>query len=168
MPDQLRYGRIKFNKTNGTFFNIDRDRTLVYDSKFGSIDWKSLSLEDELLNEDKDKTTSYMNLLMTGPADSNAININNFMFHFNELEFREIEAQNDVWQKIVKAQGIRMSSCIFIFISSAIMMYNFIHTGSSMRTAIDDTPIDEVKLNKLYKEPLNRKTKGLNKKERIL
>ena len=37
-----------------------------------------------------------------------------------------------------------------------------------MRTAIDDTPIDEVKLIKLYKEPLNRKTKGLNKKERIL
>ena len=37
-----------------------------------------------------------MNLLMAGSVDSNAINFNNFMFHFNELEFREIEAQTDV------------------------------------------------------------------------
>ena len=47
MSDELRYGIIKYNRKENTFIIIDKNRTLIYDSRIGFIDLKALSLKDE-------------------------------------------------------------------------------------------------------------------------
>ena len=46
--DALRYGMIKYNKKEEIFIIIDRNRTMIYDSRIGLLDLKALSLKDEL------------------------------------------------------------------------------------------------------------------------
>ena len=50
MSDELRYGIIKYNRKENTFIIIDKNRTMLYDSRVGFIDLKALSLKDALLN----------------------------------------------------------------------------------------------------------------------
>ena len=42
MSDDLRYGIIKFNKKEKNFIIIDRNRTMIYDSRVGFLDLKTL------------------------------------------------------------------------------------------------------------------------------
>ena len=46
--DALRYGMVKYNKKEKTFIIIDRNITMIYDSRVGLLDLKALSLKDKL------------------------------------------------------------------------------------------------------------------------
>ena len=48
MSDELRCGMIKYNKKEKTFFIIDRNGTMIYDSRVGFLDLKALSLKYKL------------------------------------------------------------------------------------------------------------------------
>ena len=41
--DALRYGMLKYNKKEETFIIVDRNRTMIYDPRFGFLDLKALS-----------------------------------------------------------------------------------------------------------------------------
>ena len=64
MSDELRYGIIKYNRKENTFIFIDKNRTMIYDSRVGFFDLKALSLKDKLESEDKNKPIAYMKPLM--------------------------------------------------------------------------------------------------------
>ena len=53
MSDELRYGIIKYIRKENTFIIIDKNRTMIYDSRVGFLDLKALSLKDKLESEDK-------------------------------------------------------------------------------------------------------------------
>ena len=46
MADELRYGMIKYNIIEDTFIIIDKNRTLIYDSRIGFLDLKALSSKE--------------------------------------------------------------------------------------------------------------------------
>ena len=48
MADELRYGMIKYSIKERYFIFINKNRTMIYDSKIGFMDLKALSLKDEL------------------------------------------------------------------------------------------------------------------------
>ena len=45
--DAFRYGLIKYNQKEETFIIIDRNRTMIYDSRVNFLDFKALSLKDK-------------------------------------------------------------------------------------------------------------------------
>ena len=47
ISDELRYGIIKYNKKENTFIIISSNRTIIYDSRVGFLDLKTLSLKDD-------------------------------------------------------------------------------------------------------------------------
>ena len=55
IASELRYGIIKYNMKKGTFIIIDRNRTMIYDSRAGFLDLKALSLKGKLSNEEINK-----------------------------------------------------------------------------------------------------------------
>ena len=55
MSDELRYGIIKYKRKENTFIIIDKNRTMIYDSRVVFLDLKALSLKDKLESEDKNK-----------------------------------------------------------------------------------------------------------------
>ena len=85
MSDELRYGIIKYNKKENTFFIISSNRTMIYDSRVGFLDLKALSLKDDLEREDNNKLIVYMKPLMIIATDGNVINLDNYQFYFNKL-----------------------------------------------------------------------------------
>ena len=125
MSDELRYGIIKYNRKEITFIIIDKNRTMVYDSRVGFLDLKALSLKDKLESEDKNKLIAYMKPLMINATDRNTINHDNYQFYFNELlTLKGIKIQNDVLpQEMVKANGFRLISTILGIISPGFMIY---------------------------------------------
>ena len=48
MSDELRFGIIKYNMKENTFIIIDKNRTMIYDSRVGFLDLKALRLKDKL------------------------------------------------------------------------------------------------------------------------
>ena len=52
-----------------TFVIIDKNRTMIYDSRVGLLDLKALSLKDELEREDINKLIAYMKPLMINATD---------------------------------------------------------------------------------------------------
>ena len=80
MSDELRYGMIKYNKKEKTFINIDRNRTLIYDSRVGFLDIKALSLKDELEKDEINKLIDYIKPLIKNATDRNSIHINIYQF----------------------------------------------------------------------------------------
>ena len=77
MSDELRYGIIKYNRKKNTFIIIDKNRTMIYDSRVGFIDLKALSLKKELEREDINKFIIYMKPLMINATDRIIINHDN-------------------------------------------------------------------------------------------
>ena len=78
MSEELRYGTIKFNRKENTFTIIDKNRTMIFDSRVGFLDLKALSLKDKLESEDKNKVIAYMKPLMLKTTDGNTINHDNY------------------------------------------------------------------------------------------
>ena len=61
------------------------------------MDLKTLSLKDELDNDEIDKLIDYFKPLMNRATDRNTINKDNYIFYFNKLlTSRGIKIQNDV------------------------------------------------------------------------
>ena len=110
MSDELRYGKIKYNKMENTFFIINSNRTKIYDSRFGFLDLKALSSKDELEREDIKKLIAYMKPLMINATDRNVINHENYISYFNKLlKLNNIEIQNDVITKdMIMGKGIKV------------------------------------------------------------
>ena len=109
MSEELCYGVIKYNRKNNTFIIIDKNRTMIYDSRVGFIDLQALSLKDKLEREDINKLIAYMKPLMINATDRNAINHDNYIFCFNKvLKLKNIKIQNDVLtQDMVTGKGIK-------------------------------------------------------------
>ena len=64
MADELRYGMIKYNVKEHFFIIIDKNRTMIFDSRVGLLDLKALILKDELDSKEIDKFIAYMRPLM--------------------------------------------------------------------------------------------------------
>ena len=47
MSDELRYGIIKYNRKENTFIIIDKNRSMIYDSRVCFLYLKALSLKDK-------------------------------------------------------------------------------------------------------------------------
>ena len=98
--DALRYGMIKYNKKEETFIIIDRNKTMIYDSRFGFLDLKALRSKDELEGNEVNKTIDYIKPLMNSATDRNVIFKDNCIFYFKKLlTSRDIYIQNDVLTK---------------------------------------------------------------------
>ena len=76
MSDELRYGIIKYNRKENTFITIDKNRTMIYDSRVGFLNLKALSLNDKFESEDKNKLIAYMKPLMIKATEFLLIMIN--------------------------------------------------------------------------------------------
>ena len=76
---------IKYNNKDESFIIFDRNRTMIYDSRVGFIDSKTLSLKDKLESDETDKLVAYIKTLMNSATDRDVINKDNYIFHFNKL-----------------------------------------------------------------------------------
>ena len=73
---------------------------MIYDSRFGFIDLKALSLKVELGSSEINKLIASIKPLMNSATDRNTINTDNYQFFFNELlTSRGIKIRNDVLTK---------------------------------------------------------------------
>ena len=73
---------------------------MIYDSRIGFIDFKALSLKDELRSSEINKLIASIKPLMNSAIDRNTINTDNYQFYFNELlTSRSIKIQNYVLTK---------------------------------------------------------------------
>ena len=137
MSDELRYGIIKYNRKENTFIIIDKNRTMLYDSRVGFIDLEALSLKDELEREDINKLIAYIKPLMINAADRNVINHDNYIFYFNKLlKLNNIKKQNDfLTQEMVTGKGIKNLSTIGGIISSGLIISSHIYPDMISRNA---------------------------------
>ena len=137
MSDELRYGIIKYNWKENTFIIIDKNRTMIYDSRVGFLDLKALNLKDELEREDINKLIVYMKPLMINATDRNVINHDNYIFYFNKfLNLNTIKIQNDVLtQEMVTGKGIKKLSTIGGTISSGLFTISYIYPDMISRKA---------------------------------
>ena len=126
MSDELRYGIIKDNKKEKTFFIINSNRSMIYDSRVGFLDLKALSLKDELEKEDINKLIAYMKPLMINATDRKVINHDNYQFYFNKLlTLNNIKIQNDVLTKeMILGKGMKILSNIGGIIGSGLFIFN--------------------------------------------
>ena len=138
MSDELHYGIIKYNRKENTFIIIiDKNRTMIFDSRVGFLDLKALSLKDKLESEDKNKLIAYMKPLMINATDRNTINHDNYQFYFNKLlTLKGIKIHNDVLtQEMVKADGFRLASTILGIIGTCFLIYNYMSPDTTVKTA---------------------------------
>ena len=137
MSDELRSGINKYNRKENTFIIIDKNRTMIYESRVGFLDLKALSLKDKLESEEKNKLIAYMKPLMINATDRNTINHDNDQFYFNKLfTLKCIKIQNDVLtQEKIKANLFRLISTILGIISPGFMIYNYIYSDTTVKTA---------------------------------
>ena len=134
---ELRYGIIKYNRKDNNFIIIDRNRTMIYDSRVGFLDLKALSLKDELDRENKNKMIAFLKPLMNNATDRNTIDHDNYQFYFNKiLKLKDIKIQNDVLTKEkLKANGFRIGSAILGIIAPAFLIYNLTNPNAIAKTA---------------------------------
>ena len=135
MSDELRYGKIKYNKKENTFI-INTNRTMIYDSRVSFLDLKALSLKVELEREDINKLIAYMKPLMINATDRNTINHDNYQFYFNKLlTLNNIKIQNDVLTKgMVKAKGLKQLSNLGGIIGLGLVITSYIYPDSIIKT----------------------------------
>ena len=137
MSEELRYGILKYNRKENTFIIIDKNRTMIYDSRVGFLDLTALSSKDKLESEDKNKFIAYIKPLMINTTDRNTINHDNYQFYFNKLlTSKVIKIQNDVLtQEMVKTDGFRLASSILGIIGTYFMIYNYMSPDTTVKTA---------------------------------
>ena len=93
MAPERRYDNVKEN----TFIIIDRNRTMIYDSRIGFVDLKALSLKDKLERDEINKLIAYIKPILNTATDRNTINTDNYHIYFNKiLTSICIKIQNDV------------------------------------------------------------------------
>ena len=100
LAHELCYGKIKYDSKKKTFIIIDRNRTMIYDSRVGFLDIKALSLKDELGSIEIDKLIADIKPLINRATDRNTIITDKYKFYFNKLPTsRGTKIQNDVLTK---------------------------------------------------------------------
>ena len=137
MSDELRYGKIKYNKKENFFIIFDRNRTMIYDPRVCLLDEKYLSLKHELERDEINKLIEYMKSLMNNATDRNTTNTNNYQFYFNKLlTSRGIKIQIDVLTKeTIKANAFKAVSGISEIAGTCFMIYNYLSPDSTVKTA---------------------------------
>ena len=137
MSDKLRYGIIKYNWKENISFIIDKNRTMIYDSRVGFLDLKALSLKDKLEREDKNKPIAYMKPLMINATDRNTMNHDNYQLYLNKLlKLNGINIQNDILtQEKIKVDGFKLISTILGIISPGFLIYNYIYPDITVKKA---------------------------------
>ena len=137
MSEELRYGIIKYNRKENTSIIIDKNRTMIYDSRVLFLDIKALSLKDKLEKEDKNELIAYMKTLMINATDRNTINHDNYQFYFNKLlTLKGIKILNDILtQEKIKAKGFSLISAILGIMSPGFMIYNYIYPDMTVKNA---------------------------------
>ena len=85
MAHELRYGMIKYNIIEKTFVFIDKNRTMIYDSRVGYLDLKVLSLKDKLESGEINKLIAYTRQVMVNATYRKIPNSDNYQFYFNKL-----------------------------------------------------------------------------------
>ena len=186
MSDELCYGIIKYNKKEKPFIVIDRNRTMMYDSRVGFLDLKALSLKDKIESDEIYKLIAYMKSLMISGTDRNTISTDNNQFYFKILqqflESKSIKIQNDVSTKeMVKDDGLKTVWDIFGIIVTCFRISNNMSTDSTAKTAALVAASTKIILNKtntlvnfgygygdvepLHEHYIDEETIVLNKKE---
>ena len=110
---------------------------MLYESRVGFLDLKTLSLKDELQREDINKLVAYMKPLMINATDRNVINHDNYILYFNKLlKLNNIKIQNDILTKeMVKGKGIKQLSTIGGIIGAGLFTISFIYPDMISRNA---------------------------------
>ena len=136
MSDELRYGMIKYNKKEKTFIIIDRNITMIYDSRVDFLDLKALRLKDKLESDEINILIAYMKPLIINATDRNTINTNNYLFYFNKLlTSRGIKIQYVLTKEIIKANALKVVSGISGIIGACFLIYNYMSPDSTVKTA---------------------------------
>ena len=128
---------IKYNRKEKTFIIIDRNRTMIYDSRVGFLNLKALSLKDNLESDEIYKLIAYMKPLMDNATDRKDINTDNFQFYFNKLLTSQvIRIQNDILtNETVKAKDMKSVSAISGIMGTFFMIYNYMNPDTTVKTA---------------------------------
>ena len=71
---------IKYKKKAKIFINIDRNRTMIHDSRVGFLELKALSFKNKFESDKIDNIIAYMKPLMINATDRNITNIDNHQF----------------------------------------------------------------------------------------
>ena len=110
---------------------------MIYDSRVGFLDLKSLSLKDDLEREDINKLIAYMKPLMINATDRNVINHDNYQFYINKiLTSNNIKKQNDVLTKeMILGKGMKILSNIGGIIGGGLIIFNYFYPNSISRNA---------------------------------
>ena len=72
---------------------------MIYDSGVGFLDFKALSLKDELDREDKNKFIVYMKPLMVNAAERNVINRDNYHFYLINFLHQKVSKYRMMFNK---------------------------------------------------------------------
>ena len=110
---------------------------MIYDSRVGFLDLKTISLKDDLETEDINKLIAYMKPLMINATDRKVINHDNYQFYFNKLlTLNNIKIQNDVLTKeMIKGKGMKILSNIGGIIGTGLFLFNCFYPDSISRNA---------------------------------
>ena len=110
---------------------------MIYDSRVGFLDFKALSLKDDLEREDIKKLIAYMKPLMISATDRNVINHDNYQFYFNKLlALNNIKMQNDVLTKeMILGKGMKILPNIGGIIGASLIIFNYFYPDSISRNA---------------------------------
>ena len=137
MSDELHYGIIKYNKKENFFIIINSNRTMIHDSRVGFLDFKALSLKDELEREDINELIAYMKPFMINATDRNVINHDNYILYFNKLlKLNNFKIQNDVLTKeMIMGKSIKCLSTIGGIMSSGLIIFSYIYPDIISRNA---------------------------------
>ena len=135
--DALRYGMINHNKKEKTLIIIDRNGTIIYDSRVGFLDLKALSLKDELESREIHKLIAYMKPLLINATDRVVVNADNYQFYFIKLlTLNNIKNRNDVLAKVkIVANWTKYAGCISGGLSALFMIYICIKPDTTARAA---------------------------------
>ena len=141
MAPELRYGMIKYNVKEDTFIIIDRNRTLIYDSRIGFLDIKALSLKEKLESDEINKLIAYIKPLMNSATDRNTINTDNYIFYSNKfLTSKGIKIQNDVLTKEKFVTNcLKYGGSIIGFVGFLLRIYYIFKPDSTVRAAAQKT-----------------------------
>ena len=91
---------IQYIKKKESFIIVDRNRTMIYDSRVGFLDLKALSLKGKLESNEIDKLIAYMKPTLVNAIDRAVVNADNYQFYINKLlTLNIINIQNDVLTK---------------------------------------------------------------------